>query len=271
MLEVKDVILSGEARYRLRNKNGDIVLDDLTIEQITGVIQEGTPLNKVLFDSIKSGNDLIQKVNVPQFEAGNEFNFLKLNNVITRYEKGLRVLIDTTFEPIHFDSSIIPKFTSSASVNGFSISKPSYSTDFWKIADGDINTYGEIGASTSTVSGTISFPFKIKPTKIYVKTGSGYSSWSITGGITISGNSEGTFDVTTDFLTSITMKRSPNASASIYDIKIIEGEAYMFNPKLYTYMNINNLGNVLIDKLLEQNKKYELIYDGTMFVATEVA
>lgn len=270
MIEVQDEILNGEPRYRIIDSSGNIILDNINIEMITSVQQDGTPINKVLFDSIKSGNDLIQKVNVPQFELGDEYNFLKLNNVITQYEKGLRVLIDTTFEPIHFDKSIIPVFTSSQSVQGFSISNPSFSTDFWKIADGDRDTYGYIGASTSTVSGTISFPFKIKPTKIYVKVGS-TDTWYIDSLFNTSEKKEGIFEIDTDFKTSITVTRDANGSASMYSFEILEGEAYMFNPYLYTYININGLGNILIDKKLGQNKKYELVYDGTMFIATEVA
>lgn len=41
----KDEILSGEPTYRKR-KNGDIVEDNFTLEQITPVIQTPTPLNK---------------------------------------------------------------------------------------------------------------------------------------------------------------------------------------------------------------------------------
>lgn len=36
------------------------------------------------------------------------------------------------------------------------------------------------------------------------------------------------------------------------------------------YININNLGNKLVTPNLAPNKKYELVYDGTVFNATEV-
>ncbi len=36
------------------------------------------------------------------------------------------------------------------------------------------------------------------------------------------------------------------------------------------YLNINNLGKKLINGTIEANKKYELVYDGTVFNATEV-
>ena len=52
MLDVKDEILEDEARYQIRDKNGNILFDDISIEMITSIIQAGTFLNKALFDSI---------------------------------------------------------------------------------------------------------------------------------------------------------------------------------------------------------------------------
>lgn len=54
MIEVKDEILNGEPEYRLKDKNGNIIYDNLSIEMITEILQAGTPLNKVLFDRIIS-------------------------------------------------------------------------------------------------------------------------------------------------------------------------------------------------------------------------
>lgn len=53
MIDVKDEILNGEPMYRITDKDGNILFDNIRIEMTTPVIQEGTPLNKVLFDSIK--------------------------------------------------------------------------------------------------------------------------------------------------------------------------------------------------------------------------
>lgn len=52
MIDVKDEILGGEPLYRIRDNNGNIKVDNCTIEMITEVLQEGTPINKALFDSI---------------------------------------------------------------------------------------------------------------------------------------------------------------------------------------------------------------------------
>lgn len=56
-VEILDEILNGEAKYRIRDKSGNILFDNLTIEMITEVLQQGTPLNKALFDA------LIQQIN----------------------------------------------------------------------------------------------------------------------------------------------------------------------------------------------------------------
>lgn len=52
MIEVKDEILTDEPRYVIRNSSGQVIEEDVTIEMTTPVVQEGTPLNKALFDSI---------------------------------------------------------------------------------------------------------------------------------------------------------------------------------------------------------------------------
>lgn len=50
MIEVKDEILDGEPLYRIRDEAENIIYDNVTIEMTTRAIQEGTPINKALFD-----------------------------------------------------------------------------------------------------------------------------------------------------------------------------------------------------------------------------
>lgn len=52
MIEIKDEILTGEPRYRVRDNNGNITQDNVTIEQITPVKQEGTEINKKLLKDL---------------------------------------------------------------------------------------------------------------------------------------------------------------------------------------------------------------------------
>ena len=53
MIDIKDEILTGEPRYRLRDGNGNILQDNISIEQITPATQEGTPINKALLEAIQ--------------------------------------------------------------------------------------------------------------------------------------------------------------------------------------------------------------------------
>lgn len=59
MIEIDDEILdtSGQPdtkpRFRIRNNSGSIIYDDVQVELKTPVVEEGTPINKDLFESIK--------------------------------------------------------------------------------------------------------------------------------------------------------------------------------------------------------------------------
>ena len=54
MIDFKDEILNGEPRYNIRDKDGNLIQEDASIELSTEVTQEGTPLNKALFDKIQA-------------------------------------------------------------------------------------------------------------------------------------------------------------------------------------------------------------------------
>lgn len=51
-LDVQDEVLSGEPRYEIKDNNGNVIATNCSIELITSVLQEGTPLNKALFDRL---------------------------------------------------------------------------------------------------------------------------------------------------------------------------------------------------------------------------
>lgn len=65
MIEVKDEVLAGEPKYRIRDASGNILQEDATIEMTTRVVQEPTPLNKVLFDSIETDLNSLYR-NIPK-------------------------------------------------------------------------------------------------------------------------------------------------------------------------------------------------------------
>lgn len=60
-LEVKDEILSQEPLYEIKDSTGKVVATNCTIELITSLLAEGTPVNKVLFDKIDSNFENIRR------------------------------------------------------------------------------------------------------------------------------------------------------------------------------------------------------------------
>jgi microcystin-dependent protein len=52
MVEIKDEILDGEPLYDIKDSDGNIIYKGVKIELITALVQQGTPLNKALFDII---------------------------------------------------------------------------------------------------------------------------------------------------------------------------------------------------------------------------
>ena len=65
MIEVKDEILQGEPTYDIVDGSGNVVLEDVKIEMKTPVVQEGTPINKALFDTIQDDFDSTYR-NIPK-------------------------------------------------------------------------------------------------------------------------------------------------------------------------------------------------------------
>lgn len=65
MIEVKDEILQGEPTYDIVDGLGNVVLEDVKIEMKTPVVQEGTPINKALFDTIQDDFDSTYR-NIPK-------------------------------------------------------------------------------------------------------------------------------------------------------------------------------------------------------------
>lgn len=66
-IEIKDEILTGEPRYRIRDNNGNIIQDNVAIEKTTPVKQEATPINKKLFQDLY--NDISPKGIIKSFSS----------------------------------------------------------------------------------------------------------------------------------------------------------------------------------------------------------
>ena len=71
-IEIKDEILAEEPRYRIRDNNGNIIQDNVIIEQITSVTQEGTPINKALLENLY--NEIMDETKQLVFDYTSEEN-----------------------------------------------------------------------------------------------------------------------------------------------------------------------------------------------------
>lgn len=63
-LEVKDQVLSGEPLYVIKDSTGNVLYDNVKLELKTPLVQQGTELNKALFDKIdESFKSVIKAIN----------------------------------------------------------------------------------------------------------------------------------------------------------------------------------------------------------------
>ena len=81
MLEIKDEILTGEPRYRVRDNNGNIIQDNVSIEQITPALQEGTPVNKALVEGLQQEMLSDTKLLVAEYTSTEELKEIKIEGL----------------------------------------------------------------------------------------------------------------------------------------------------------------------------------------------
>lgn len=204
---------------------------------------------------------------------------ITLNVDSTSYDVNQRVLIDLVNEEHAFTENIIPKFSSGqTNINGWVVSHP-------EVFDRDDSTYAYQGSNAKTIS--VKFPVAIKPSKMRIN--SHLVSISSVGRLTIVGTSITSETVsyynksisdTGDYNYTVT-STDPNYVSELrinYDIshsssyhrtfELLEGVYVVNTNTTQIYINIDGLGNKLITgDTLVNGKKYELIYDGTSFVA----
>lgn len=273
------------------------------MERADEPVEDGTLTNKELFDSIKSGNDLVQKFNTVELsKTWDDYNHLKLDNIITEYEKGMRVLIEipTGYEIV--DGNLIPTFSSNSDViNGLKITYNNTVNNAYHAYDGNSETYAQKPSGVAThnttlnIVSTISKYYPINLKIKYKVVGAGlYSDYNdMRLGIYKSGWVknftcpvkagesdkwiEKEFEMSGDIemydsasLTFLASTSSTGIVWSIAEIQVTKYKVEKVNSGLYSYLNINGLGEKLINQKLEMGKKYELLYDGETFNATEV-
>lgn len=62
-LGVKDEILTGEPVYIIKDSLGKVIYDNVIVELKTPLLEEGTPLNKRLFDKVEEIGNSVQSMN----------------------------------------------------------------------------------------------------------------------------------------------------------------------------------------------------------------
>lgn len=283
MIEVQDEVLNGEPLYRMRDKDGNILFDNFTIEQITSILQEGTNINKYLFDNIKANvylNGLYNQCD--EIEITDSYQVLKFNYNLDKYEKGLIINLDTTpreNQITEFNTRIFPYFTGYETIDGFTAGTPGESGDDWEILDGDDTTYAILSSEL-----IIKCPIYINPKSIYyyATEDTTNTAWMTVYGIENDGNEVLLLDkqFTTSLNETITLDtneyfaafkvKAYNVKTYIHEFSIESGFKSQLRTNMTNYINVNNLGEKMILGTLDINKKYKLVYDGTVFNATEV-
>lgn len=181
MIEVKDEVLEGEARYRIRDNNGNIIFDNLTIEQITPTTQEGTPINKALFESLQ--NDIYDIINekttflLGEIEATSDCQELSISGLNIKKNEEIFIIFrsqnylvgagssmgysiklnDTTIFSVggyFYDCILFTRLTSASDQNyytGTSICSSTVARNSTTTTDTEINSVSIVGVRTTEI------------------------------------------------------------------------------------------------------------------------
>lgn len=299
MKDFKDEILADEPKYRIRDENGNIILDNVTLEMITSVIQEPTPLNKALFDDIYGNISLtreyakISAILDMKIYDGVEDDMFRSD--LKTFTPGNKSWYNT------YGNYILTSVHTSASGSDY---------DTKKVIDNNDDTYFTM--STYATAGVIfKYPQAVKCKKVRIKTN------SQTPSLFLQGSNDGeNYENIKDFSRVVLNKEyilenenyykyyklvgtgnSQPDVTRLYDMNFTEiyGEleqnnVLVLNNKIqnYTenmrilvdvsniildypiYIDVNNLGKKLIVGINKNEGKYELVFDGNMFNAREV-
>ena len=81
VLEIKDEIINGEPLYAIKDVNGNVLYNNCKIEMVTEILQQGTPLNKALFDKIQNVIDYMNSK-----EKGEDFLKFSIEGTVGRFD-----------------------------------------------------------------------------------------------------------------------------------------------------------------------------------------
>lgn len=301
MIDIQDELLSGEPRYRVRDSNGNVV-DDVSIEMITPVVQKGTSIDKELFTRIINTHLLSGAYNIPVFATQNGSQVLTLpTKTADRYEKNMRVMVDMTLTKTTKTERLLPIFTNynqQTGLDGFVIigkQKHNNTTTqaAYNVFDNNYSSGNEFYFGSGEWMG-ISMPIYVVPRKIRFKIRNGSSSIvpkiEIYGGFRNESAKDASdfklaelslpVSTTVDETISINSSTPINklyftfsvANGFVYpmELDIVEYDISGYDPNGACSLALQGLEpKTVIDKLNE-GLRYELVFDGTVFEAREV-
>lgn len=288
MQEIKDEILEGEARYRITDNNGNIIQDNVNIEQITPVLQEGTPINKALFDNI--GGEIENSLNIvnnsiennaiyktPYGESNGGVVNMTLTDVsVKEYALNRELLINAPKVSERFNS----RCQLAIAEDGFQA--PAYFND-------GKNTSSSSGFTSASVGTQYAYALS-KPIKPYYITVQFYdgsdstykhyyatsfqiwvsndgSSWSVLAEISKNSAGSHSFAVSAPVYCkyiSITFTGNNDGNPIwFYGLAVTQYETVLDYIPMGSTININNLGAKTITSPLITDNKYQLVYNGT--------
>ena len=310
MINFKDEILNGEPKYRIRDNNGNILFDNCTIEQITETLQQPTPLNNETISNIQDNiqlNRIYNKINATKIceeyngipddmFRSDKYPYSKITSptgdfnsygaygygnykVYEQYRGSSSTMYDvvtiidgndSTGCDNSFSSSSSPfyyyfKYPTEIKVKKVRIVAEYSYTNIYFQGSKDGTTYTDI-ADLASVGTNGEISIKNDEYYKYYRIGLFYTS---IGTRTSSINS-------IQFTEVYGNMEKFNLLTSELDVRAYENnmriliEPYQIAPDYPNYFKFKNLSEKLINGTLENGKKYELVYDGTLFNAKEV-
>lgn len=300
MIEVKDEILNGEPKYEIRDVDGNVIYTGISIEMITPLLQEGTPLNSKLFESFLEEIDQ----NLKELSRIDRYNIPTIPGSTGAVEDE-RNLLEGTWTPESYGA-----FTA---INGeMEVTVPDHSTEEHSVVELFSST-GWISDSDRKVEVIIDFstPRHIKAFEmgLHINNTSYFGTFSISGS-----NNETAWTTlyeTTTYQSGVTeynltrhdnyryyklmFSNTTTVRCGIRELKVASYYArankIFFDNNIKEYfenmrflmaipenslthdrvlIDINDLGQKDVNGIINSGKKYELVYNGNAFNAREI-
>ena len=305
MIDVKDEILETEPRYRIRDKNGNILFDDLSFEMITPIIQPGTPLNKNFFDSIK--RDISSCLN--ENSKVDRYNKAIISEQ-TRYAIERSNLLAGTWEDVSNNHNIARNGLMTATVNSYAsgdyTSQYAFTSTGWCGDDYKENSLIlDLGKSIKINTFSLGISCEGFPdmqaeyfSNFTIHGSNNNSDWINLHTMTTYDSSVKEFKLENiDFYRyyKFTINQTSARQSGIRNLQVIDYykeanilefsnniESYFENQRFLieipantltydrAYVKINNLEEKVIEEKLISGSKYELVYNGESFNARSV-